>query len=77
MGRRTYLTGYNRVDWSAKDAIVCGFVATWVLKGFNKLAEKLKYDDTLEAAQVNGGCGSWDYCSRSCSPRNNMSMGCT
>ncbi|CAH1420183.1 unnamed protein product [Lactuca virosa] len=40
-------------------AIVCGFVAAWVLIGFNKLAEKLKYDDPLEAAQLHGGCGSW------------------
>lgn len=27
--------------------------------GCNKLAEKLKYDDPLEAAQLHGGCGSW------------------
>ncbi|PHU00683.1 Ammonium transporter 1 member 2 [Capsicum chinense] len=40
-------------------AIVCGFVAAWVLIGFNKLATKLKYDDPLEAAQLHGGCGSW------------------
>ncbi|KAL2482281.1 Ammonium transporter 1 member 2 [Forsythia ovata] len=40
-------------------AIVCGFVATWVLIGFNKLAEKTKYDDPLEAAQLHGGCGAW------------------
>lgn len=40
-------------------AIVCGFVAAWVLIGFNKLAVKLKYDDPLEAAQLHGGCGSW------------------
>ncbi|CAA3019587.1 ammonium transporter 1 member 2-like [Olea europaea subsp. europaea] len=30
-------------------AIICGFVAAWILIGFNKLAEKLKYDDPLEA----------------------------
>ncbi|KAJ0079613.1 hypothetical protein Patl1_23092 [Pistacia atlantica] len=36
-----------------------GFVAAWVLIGCNKLAEKLKYDDPLEAAQLHGGCGSW------------------
>ncbi|KAK2988621.1 hypothetical protein RJ640_026436 [Escallonia rubra] len=40
-------------------AIVCGFVAAWVLIGFNKLAQKLKYDDPLEAAQLHGGCGAW------------------
>ncbi|XP_022854551.1 ammonium transporter 1 member 2 isoform X1 [Olea europaea var. sylvestris] len=40
-------------------AIVCGFIAAWVLMGFNKLAEKLKYDDPLEAAQLHGGCGAW------------------
>jgi ammonium transporter len=40
-------------------AIVCGFVAAWVLMGCNKLAEKLKYDDPLEAAQLHGGCGAW------------------
>lgn len=40
-------------------AIVCGFVASWVLIGCNKLAEKLKYDDPLEAAQLHGGCGMW------------------
>ncbi|KAL0302990.1 UNVERIFIED_CONTAM: Ammonium transporter 1 member 2 [Sesamum radiatum] len=40
-------------------AIICGFVAAWVLIGFNKLAEKLNYDDPLEAAQLHGGCGAW------------------
>lgn len=40
-------------------AIVCGFVAAWVLIGCNILAEKFKYDDPLEAAQLHGGCGSW------------------
>ncbi|KAJ0959616.1 putative ammonium transporter AmtB-like domain, ammonium/urea transporter [Helianthus annuus] len=40
-------------------AIVCGFVASWVLIGCNKLAEKLKFDDPLEAAQLHGGCGAW------------------
>ncbi|XVF57051.1 hypothetical protein PTKIN_Ptkin06aG0172200 [Pterospermum kingtungense] len=41
-------------------AIICGFVAAWVLIGFNKLASKFKYDDLLEAAQLHGGCGAWD-----------------
>ncbi|KAK7857979.1 ammonium transporter 1 member 1 [Quercus suber] len=40
-------------------AIICGFVAAWVLIGFNKLAEKLRFDDPLEAAQLHGGCGAW------------------
>jgi Amt family ammonium transporter len=40
-------------------AIVCGFVASLVLIGCNKLAELLKYDDPLEAAQLHGGCGAW------------------
>ncbi|CAK9140407.1 unnamed protein product [Ilex paraguariensis] len=40
-------------------AIVCGFVAAWVLIGCNKIAEKFKYDDPLEAAQLHGGCGAW------------------
>ncbi|KAJ7978201.1 Ammonium transporter [Quillaja saponaria] len=40
-------------------AIICGFVAAWVLIGCNKLAVKLKYDDPLEAAQLHGGCGTW------------------
>ncbi|KAJ6761623.1 AMMONIUM TRANSPORTER [Salix koriyanagi] len=40
-------------------AIVCGFVAAWVLIGCNALANKLHYDDPLEAAQLHGGCGMW------------------
>ncbi|KAL5195913.1 Ammonium transporter 1 member 2 [Glycine soja] len=40
-------------------AIVCGFVAAWVLIGLNKLAAKVEYDDPLEAAQLHGGCGAW------------------
>ncbi|KAK4585897.1 hypothetical protein RGQ29_023189 [Quercus rubra] len=40
-------------------AVICGFVAALVLIGCNKLAEKLKYDDPLEAAQLHGGCGAW------------------
>ncbi|KAA8548901.1 hypothetical protein F0562_000585 [Nyssa sinensis] len=40
-------------------AIICGFVAALVLIGCNKLAEKVKYDDPLEAAQLHGGCGAW------------------
>ncbi|KAE8735995.1 Ammonium transporter 1 member 1 [Hibiscus syriacus] len=36
----------------------------WVRSGLgvdrcNKLAEKVKYDDPLEAAQLHGGCGAW------------------
>ena len=50
-------SGCSVVDpWAA---IICGFVAAWVLIGCNMLAEKLKYDDPLEAAQLHGGCGSW------------------
>lgn len=40
-------------------AIVCGFVAAWVLIGLNILALKLKFDDPLEATQLHGGCGLW------------------
>ncbi|KAF9610680.1 hypothetical protein IFM89_023936 [Coptis chinensis] len=40
-------------------AIICGFVASAVLIGCNRLAEKFKYDDPLEAAQLHGGCGAW------------------
>lgn len=40
-------------------AIICGFVAAWVLIGLNRLAILLKYDDPLEAAQLHGGCGAW------------------
>ncbi|PRQ36845.1 putative ammonium transporter, ammonium/urea transporter [Rosa chinensis] len=40
-------------------AIICGFVAAAVLCACNKLAEKVKYDDPLEAAQLHGGCGAW------------------
>lgn len=40
-------------------AIVCGFVAAWVLIGLNKVAAKVEYDDPLEAAQLHGGCGAW------------------
>lgn len=40
-------------------AIICGFVAAVVLISCNKLAEKLKFDDPLEAAQLHGGCGAW------------------
>ncbi|XP_075498807.1 ammonium transporter 1 member 2 [Primulina tabacum] len=40
-------------------AIICGFISAWVLVGFNILAEKLEYDDPLEAAQLHGGCGAW------------------
>ncbi|EXB95961.1 Ammonium transporter 1 member 1 [Morus notabilis] len=40
-------------------AIICGFVASVVLITCNKLAEKAKFDDPLEAAQLHGGCGAW------------------
>ncbi|KAL7105645.1 hypothetical protein ACP275_07G057000 [Erythranthe tilingii] len=40
-------------------AVVCGFVAALVLIGCNRLAEKVKFDDPLEAAQLHGGCGAW------------------
>lgn len=50
-------SGCSVVDpWAA---VICGFVAAWVLIGFNKLAEIFKYDDPLEAAQLHGGCGAW------------------
>lgn len=53
----TMIVGCSVVDpWAA---IICGFVAAWVLIGCNLLAEKLKYDDPLEAAQLHGGCGTW------------------
>ncbi|PPR92272.1 hypothetical protein GOBAR_AA28405 [Gossypium barbadense] len=49
--------GCSVVDpWAA---IICGFIAAWVLIGCNKLAEMLRYDDPLEAAQLHGGCGAW------------------
>lgn len=40
-------------------AIVCGFVAAWVLIGLNIVALKLRFDDPLEATQLHGGCGAW------------------
>ncbi|WOG89087.1 hypothetical protein DCAR_0208323 [Daucus carota subsp. sativus] len=40
-------------------AVVCGFVAAWVLIGLNILALKLQFDDPLEATQLHGGCGAW------------------
>ncbi|KAL3691785.1 hypothetical protein R1sor_005436 [Riccia sorocarpa] len=40
-------------------AIICGFVASWVLMSLNYLALKVKYDDPLEAFQLHGGCGAW------------------
>ncbi|GAB2277232.1 Ammonium transporter 1 member 2 [Dionaea muscipula] len=50
-------SGCSVVDpWAA---IICGFGASLVLIGFNKLAEKVGYDDPLEAAQLHGGCGAW------------------
>ncbi|CAH9051068.1 unnamed protein product [Cuscuta epithymum] len=49
--------GCSVVDpWAA---ILCGFVAAWVLIGCNIVAEKVHYDDPLEAAQLHGGCGTW------------------
>ncbi|XP_047336574.1 ammonium transporter 1 member 1-like [Impatiens glandulifera] len=49
--------GCSVVDpWAA---IICGFIASLVLIGFNKLAERFKFDDPLEAAQLHGGCGTW------------------
>ncbi|KAK8966384.1 Ammonium transporter 1 member 1 [Platanthera guangdongensis] len=40
-------------------AVICGFVAAWMLIGCNLLAERFHYDDPLEAAQLHGGCGAW------------------
>lgn len=40
-------------------AILCGFVAAWVLIGLNIVALKLRFDDPLEATQLHGGCGAW------------------
>ncbi|MCO5576106.1 hypothetical protein L7F22_029913 [Adiantum nelumboides] len=40
-------------------SIICGFVSAWVLIGLNILADKLHFDDPLEAAQLHGGCGAW------------------
>ncbi|KAI4345939.1 hypothetical protein L6164_013024 [Bauhinia variegata] len=40
-------------------AIICGFIAAVVLISCNKLAEMVKFDDPLEAAQLHGGCGAW------------------
>ena len=40
-------------------AVICGVVASIVLIVLNKLAERFKFDDPLEAAQLHGGCGAW------------------
>ncbi|XP_057783574.1 ammonium transporter 1 member 1-like [Salvia miltiorrhiza] len=40
-------------------ALICGFVAALVLVGCNLAAERVRYDDPLEAAQLHGGCGAW------------------
>ncbi|KAM7466350.1 hypothetical protein LguiB_013912 [Lonicera macranthoides] len=40
-------------------ALICGFVSAIVLVSCNKLAERAKFDDPLEAAQLHGGCGAW------------------
>ncbi|KMZ69380.1 Ammonium transporter 1 member 3 [Zostera marina] len=56
-GLAAITSGCSVVDpWAA---IICGFVAACVLIGCNILAEKLQYDDPLEAAQLHGGCGIW------------------
>ncbi|BBN18768.1 ammonium transporter, Amt family [Marchantia polymorpha subsp. ruderalis] len=39
--------------------VACGFGAAWVLMGLNCVAQRLNYDDPLEAAQLHGGCGAW------------------
>ncbi|XAR62710.1 hypothetical protein NMG60_11017567 [Bertholletia excelsa] len=50
-------SGCSVVDpWAA---VICGFVAALVLIGCNKLAERVQFDDPLEAAQLHGGCGAW------------------
>lgn len=58
LGGFAAITGGCSVEdpWAA---IICGLVAAWILIGCNKLAEKFKYDDPLEAAQLHGGCGAW------------------
>ncbi|KAG0490176.1 hypothetical protein HPP92_007039 [Vanilla planifolia] len=50
-------------------AVLCGFVAAWVLIGFNLMAARFRFDDPLEAAQLHGGCGAWVFSSRRCSLR--------
>lgn len=40
-------------------SIICGFVSAWVLIGLNVLADKVRFDDPLQAAQLHGGCGAW------------------
>ncbi|RLM79978.1 putative ammonium transporter 1 member 5 [Panicum miliaceum] len=58
LGRFAAITaGCSVVDpWAS---VICGFVSAWVLIGCNKLAEMVRFDDPLEAAQLHGGCGAW------------------
>ncbi|KAL0368529.1 UNVERIFIED_CONTAM: Ammonium transporter 1 member 1 [Sesamum calycinum] len=56
-------------------ALICGFVAALVLIGCNKLAEKVKYDDPLEAAQLHGGCGAWGVIFTALFARKSATMG--
>ncbi|KAL3531175.1 hypothetical protein ACH5RR_010497 [Cinchona calisaya] len=49
--------GCSVVDpWAA---IICGFLAAWVLIGFNIMGARLQYDNPLEAAQLHAGGGAW------------------
>ncbi|GMY20374.1 ammonium transporter 1 member 2-like [Fagus crenata] len=46
--------------WNVLDVcngLLVGFAA--ITSGCNKLTEKLKYDDLLEAVQLHDGCGAW------------------
>lgn len=50
-------SGCSVVDpWAA---VICGFISALVLIGGNLLAEKVEFDDPLEATQLHGGCGMW------------------
>ncbi|KAJ3691855.1 hypothetical protein LUZ61_021019 [Rhynchospora tenuis] len=50
-------SGCSVVDpWAS---VICGFVSALVLIGGNMLAEKVKFDDPLEATQLHAGCGAW------------------
>ncbi|CAN6582212.1 unnamed protein product [Malus baccata var. baccata] len=49
------LFGSGSIDFAGSGVVhMVGGIA-----GCNKVAEKLKYDDPLEAAQLHGGCGAW------------------